>query len=237
MIREIVLTLLMATSAFAETANESTGIPHRLSSLIRTSLTEKIAGSEIKIPSLQKLFSHPPMSDFTEIKTVRLIEDKTNGIAVFEVEGTTADQSELKEVIQTPYEAWKKVPVAIRRIYPNSRLKNTDFKIDTVNVASGLAREYRGVMLPPETKFDSLQSKQTILENQYVVSSAIERQPDVKRGETVKLELISGDLTLTTQAEVQEPALIGDRVKVITVKTKKELTGLVKEDHTVEVVL
>lgn len=234
MIREILFSLIITSSAFG---SADLDVSHRLSSLIRTSLTEKIAGAEIKIPSLEKLFSKAPMSEFAEIKEVRLTEDKVNGVAVFEVVGLSKDRTDLKEVIQTPYEAWKKVPVAIKRIYPNSRLKNEDFKIQVMNVASGQAREYRGVMVDASTNFNSLQSKQSILENQFVLSSAIERQPDLRRGDTVKLELVSGDLTLTTEAQVQEPALVGESVRVITLKTKKEITGRVRADHSVEVIL
>ncbi len=237
MIRGILLTIIMTASAHAQTADQKQDPATRVSALIRQALTEKIAGAEIKIPSLQNLFARPPMSEFFEIKQVRLTEDRASGVAVFEVQGTTAEHMDMEEVVQTPYQAWKKVPVAVRRIYPNTKLKNEDFKVERVNVATGLAREYRGVMVPEETRFDGLQSKQTILESQYVVNNAIERQPDVKRGDTVKLELVSGDLILTTQAEVQEPALVGDRVRVITIKNKRELTGKVRADRTVEVAL
>ena len=237
MIREIAFILIFTSSAFAESAHDTTNLSDRLSTLIRISLTEKIAGADIRIPSLQKLFLKKPMVDFTEIRTIHLLEDRANGNAVFEVLGSNTDSQDFREVIQTPYEAWKKTAVAVRRIYPNSRLKNEDFKMTEVNVATGIPREFRGVMLPPETNFNELQTKQTILENQYVISSAIEKQPDIRKGDTIRLELISGDLTLTTQAMVEEPASVGDHVRVMTLKSKKELVGIVKKDHSVEVSL
>jgi flagella basal body P-ring formation protein FlgA len=132
-------------------------------------------------------------------------------------------------------EAWKRVPIATHRIFPNTRIKDEDFKISEVNVATGVAREYRGVMLPADTVFTKLQTKQTILEGQYVVTSAIQQTPDLRKGDTVKLELISGDLTLTTQAVTEEPGQVGSQVRVMTTKTKRELMGLVKADHSVEV--
>lgn len=236
MIRKLFILSLFFSTAFAGEINQ-TSLSSRLSTLVRNSLTEKIAGAEIKIPSLQKLFSKSPMSDFTEITMIHVLEDRPSGVAVIEVLGVKEGNNDAREVIQTPYEAWRKVPVAVKRIYPNSKLKNEDFKTQEVNVATGLAREYRGVMVAPETNFNALQSKQTILENQYVVSSAIEKQPDVRKGDTVKLELISGDLTLTTQAMAQESASVGDQVRVLTLKSKKEVIGKVKEDHSVEVTL
>ncbi len=231
----LIITTLFISSAFAETQSEEISLSSRLSSLLRTTLTEKIAGAEIKLPSLQKLIHQAPMSNFVEFKTARLKEDRPNGVALFEVIGTNADNQEITETIQTPYEAWKKVPIALHRVYPNAKLKNEDFKVQEINVASGVAREYRGVMVASDTVFTNLQSRQTILEGQYVVSSAIQRQPDVRKGDTVKLELISGDLSLTTQGVVEEEGYVGGQVRVMTAKTKREITGKVKEDHSVEV--
>jgi hypothetical protein len=231
-------TLLIFTSlANAEPVSAGTDLTTRLSSLVQSTLSEKIAGTEIRIPSLKKLAAQKAITEFTEIKSLRLVEDRPSGTAVFEVIGLDQDQKEKSEMIQTPYEAWKKVPVANKRIYPNSRLKNEDFKISEVNVATGMAREYRGIMLPADSNFNQLQTKQTILENQFVVSTAVEKQPDLRKGDTVKLLLVSGDLTLTTQAVAEEPASVGDRIRVMTVKSKREIVGKVSEDHSVEVSL
>ena len=125
--------------------------------------------------------------------------------------------------------------MASHRIYPNAVLKNEDFKVVEVNVAKNPAREYRGVMAAADTIFAGQQSKQTILEGQFVVDSAIQRQPDIRKGDLVKLELISGDLTLTTQAVTEESGSIGGQIRVTTSKTKREITGRIKENRTVEV--
>ena len=235
MIRFLFLSTFITASAFADSTSTSLSPTERLSSLIRVSLMEKIAGSEVRIPSLDRLMSSQPMANFAEVRTIRLVTDKANGVAQFEVIGTSSEGKELVETIQTPYEAWKKVPIANHRIFPNSKLKNEDFKIEDVNVASGVAREFRGVMIRADTNFNQLQTKQTILEGQYVVTSAVQKTPDIRKGDTVKLELISGDLTLTTQAVTEEAASVGSQVRVMTTKTKRELIGLVKDDHSVEV--
>jgi flagella basal body P-ring formation protein FlgA len=157
--------------------------------------------------------------------------------SLFEVSGTLEDGSERADLIQTPYSAWKKAWVAAKRLYPNTRLKDEDFKISEINVATGPAREYRGVMLPADTRFSGLQTKQTLLEGQFAVTSAVERQPDLRKGDQVRLDLISGDLTLTTQGMAEEPASVGDHVRIMTSKTKKEVVGILKEDRSVEVQL
>jgi flagella basal body P-ring formation protein FlgA len=225
----------MVTSASAEPTHHPLSL--RLSDLIHASLTEKIADAEIRTPSLDKICSQNPLNEFQTLDRVRLVEDRPNGSALFEVTGKLKDGSEKSELVQTPYTAWKKVVVAARRIYPNTKVQDQDFKVIEMNVASGPIREYRGILIPAEGNFSRLQTRQTILENQYVTTSSVERQPDVRRGDTLRLDMVSGDLTLSTQATASENASIGDRIRVMTSKTKKEVVGTVREDHSVEVTL
>ena len=224
--------LLTSSQAFADIA-----FSDRLSSLIKKTLEEKIPGAEIILPSLERITQDPELADFETLADVRLLEDRVNGVAVFEIIGKDPESKVITRTVQSPYEAWLKVPVALHRIYPNSKLKDTDFKISSVNVATGQPREYRGIMVPANTRFERMEAHQTILEGQFVVTSALRKQPDVRRGDLVKLELESGDLSLTTQAVAQEPASIGEKVRVLTVKTKREVVGTLREDHSVGVSL
>ncbi len=229
--------LILIALFLAPPARGDSTIPlhERLSTLMKSALTEKIADAEIRIPSLEKICARPPLSEYAELKRVRLVEDKATGVALFEVNGQTTGGQDQADLVQTPYSAWKRAIVAKRRIYPNSKLKSEDFTISEVNVASGSAREYRGVMLPAGSELAGLQSKQSILENQFVTVQAVEKSPDLRRGDMIKLDLVSGELTLSTQATAVEPGVIGDRIKVLTTKTKKEMVGVLREDHSVEV--
>ena len=229
------LLMLMALSTHAAPVQNALSL--RLSDLIHASLTEKIADAEIRTPSLDKICSQKPLSEFQSLDRIRLIEDRPNGTALFEVFGKLKDGGERTELVQTPYTAWKKVVVANRRLYPNTKVQEQDFKVVEMNVASGPIREYRGVLIPAEGNFSRLQTRQTILENQYVTSTSVERQPDVRKGDTLRLDMVSGDLSLSTQATASESASIGDRIRVMTSKTKKEVVGTVREDHSVEVIL
>ena len=224
-----------AFSALAETASRAPS--ERLSDLIRASLTEKIADSEIRLPSLEKICAREPLNGFASFERARLVEDRPNGTALFEVSGRTTEGLERAELVQTPYSAWKKVVVATKRLYPNARIQERDFKVVEMDVAAGPIREYRGILVSPDANLTRLQTRQTILENQYVTTTAVEQQPDVRRGDTVRLDLVSGDLTLSTQATASENASIGDRIRVSTWKTKKEVVGTVRDDHSVEVKL
>lgn len=227
--------LIALFSALPARAESGIALSDHLSDLMKSTLTEKIADAEIRIPSLAKIFAQKPLSEYAEVRHVRLVEDRPNGVALFEVTGRTTAGQDQADLVQTPYSAWKRVVVAKRRIYPNTKLRAEDFTISEVNVASGMAREYRGVMVPATTELSGLQSRQSILENQFVTSPAVERSPDLRRGDLIKLDLVSGELTLTTQATAVDPAVIGDRVKVLTTKTKKEMVGILREDHSVEV--
>lgn len=208
-------------------------------------LVEKLSTSEIRpeirFPSIQKLENNPSFSEVIKIKSVKLREDKANGVASFEVMclvlGQNGGEQTLFKVIHLPFEAWVKVPVANKRIYPNSRLKAEDFTIQSINIAKGNEREYRCVLASPKIEYNRIQTKQTILAGQFLTTSAIQREPDIKRGEMVKLELISGDLSLTTQGIAQEPGVIGDRIHVLSNKTKREVSGIVREDRAIEVKL
>lgn len=231
----VVLSVGISLSSVAHAADLSPTLAEQISTRISTQLSDRIPNATIGIPNLSTLAAQSPLSEIETLSDVRFIEDKANGVVIAEVIGTTEGGREIRQVIQTPYEAWVETPVAIQRIYPNSRLKAEDFKISKINVASGMPREYRGVMLAADVDLSKMESRQTILENQFVTRNAVQKQPDVRKGEMVKLELISGDLTLITQAIVQEPASIGDRVHVLTLKTKKEIVGKVRADHSVEV--
>lgn len=227
----------MIHTAGAAPSGNTSGFSERISSVVKQLLEEQIPGAEIRLPSLEKLAQQPAITSFSEIRSGRLIEDRPSGAVLVELIGVDSGLQEKTERIQTPYQAWKKVPVAVRRIYPNTKLTNEDFRLSEVNVASGSAREYRGVMLPPGTEFQGMQTRQTILENQMALTSAVQKQPDLRKGDTVKLLLTSGGLELVTQATAEEPASVGDRVRVLTVKGKREMVGKVNAERNVEVSL
>jgi flagella basal body P-ring formation protein FlgA len=65
----------------------------------------------------------------------------------------------------------------------------------------------------------------------------VQRVPDVRRGDTVQVYLRSGSLQLTTGGIVQESALIGDKVRVLTRQGKREVVGILKNKDGIEVSL
>lgn len=221
-------------------ANEANSI-ERLEHLATLALQAKYENAEIKLINLDALAENPSFISDQDIQAVNLVEDKPGGIAVFKIKGIKEDSArpgklrEVTQVIQLPFEAWVKTLISKNRIQPNQKLKRSDFKLGTVNVAQGLPREYRGIIAREDASVENSESKQTIFEGQFLTVSAIRKQPDIRRGDSVKINLISGELVLSTQGVAQEPASIGDRVRVITGKTKREVVGKLAGDQSVEV--
>ena len=121
-----------------------------------------------------------------------------------------------------------KVPARVahrRRVIPGDKLDAGNFKKIDIDVTQGQAHEMRGVILAQTTDLAGLEARQTILEGQFVVSSSVQKQPDVRRGDVVRIRLISGDLTVSLQGVVQEPAYLNGQVRVLSDRTKRELMG------------
>ena len=144
---------------------------------------------------------------------------------------------------QPALEGWvrfsAKVParVAQRRIFPGEKLSPSVFEIKDIEVSQGPGRQYRGVILSPETEISSFESIQTVLEGQFLLSSAVRKIPSVRRGDTVRILLVSGDLTVSTQGIAQEPGYVENTIKALTLKNKREVSGILKADGVVEVKL
>ena len=228
MIQKLILTSSIILLSQASLALDNSSI---FSDQIKNALKEKIPYAEIRVPNLEKLAKTVEIEAIHELIAVRVVEERSNGVALIEL--ISRDGNNVR--IQTPYQALVKVPVAIQRIFPNTKLKKEDFRLETINVATGTAKDYRGVIVYDLNSLSQVETKQTILENQFVLSSQIQKSPDLRKGETVQVEISSGELSLMTAATVLENASIGESVRVLTAKTKKEISGKVREDRTIEV--
>jgi flagella basal body P-ring formation protein FlgA len=102
-------------------------------------------------------------------------------------------------------------------------------------VAAGQPFEYRGVILNKDVDVRGLESRQTILEGQFVTSTAVQRVPDVRRGDAVRIHLVSEGLSLVTTGAADEPGFLDGQVRVITSKSKRQLVGRLQRDSVVEV--
>ncbi len=135
------------------------------------------------------------------------------------------------------FAAWLPARMTVRRVMPGEKLQNDQFELREINVASGTEREFRGVILDQRTEITQLQARQTLLEGQPLLSSAVERVPDVRRGDSVRVRIVSNGLTLSAQATASEPGYLNGPVRVLTAQTKRELSGKLVSSGVVEVKL
>jgi flagella basal body P-ring formation protein FlgA len=167
-------------------------------------------------------------------QSVAVLGETPRGEIMFSV--TAADGTRAGEGWAS-YSAWVPARVATKRLHPGDRLADDMFTLQDVNVAFGQAHELRGVILEPEAQVANLEARQSVLEGQMLLSTQVQRVPDVRRGDAVTVQLVSNGLSLQTQGVAEEPAYTGGQVRVTASKTKRELVGRLSPSGVVEVKL
>jgi flagella basal body P-ring formation protein FlgA len=206
----------------------STDSSDQLAAQIKQQLAHEYVGARVELTSG---FAWTRGSMPSEIANVTLIGEG-GGEARFSVRGGTGYAEGAVR-----FAAFVQAPIALRRVLPGERLNADMFQAQEINVAMGMAHEYRGVILPVGMDVSSLEARQTILEGQYPLSTGVQKVPDVRRGDAVRIQLNSGDVILSTMGTASEPAYIGSQLRVVSAKTKHELVGKLKKDGIVEVQL
>lgn len=97
-------------------------------------------------------------------------------------------------------------------------------------------RDYNTVFRNPQYVV-GLMTKQVVKEGDILRRSLVREPPDIKKGDEVKIKLISGDLVITTDGKMKEEGMIGDKVKVICATTKKQIFGIVETPQLIVVQL
>ncbi len=218
------LLILVILAASAASANEEGGVA--LEFKLKSGLEKRYPGTRIEIIGVPKLNGESP----AEIDEVVIDRDDQKGRVRFRV-GSSGEWVDG----HADFAAWMPAWVASRRIHPGEALKKSEFKAQEVDVAKGLAREYRGVILSIESELEGLEARQTILEGQFALATAVQKIPDVKRGDVVRLKIITGGVTLTTTGTAQEPGYQNELIRVTSSKTKQDLSGKLKDGRSVEV--
>jgi len=148
--------------------------------------------------------------------------------------GTTGEQSAEYRV---KYAAWVKGWSPARRLAPGEALSGDAVEIRDINVAEGLAHEYRGALLGIAEDVSRLEASQTLLPGSFIPVSGVRRIPDLRRGDAVTLEVRSGGVRLTTSALALEPGTLQQKVRVQSQKGRREFLGVLREGSRVEVTL
>ena len=237
--QSIVLAAKATAAAIAIAVAVAVGVAHAgevqiaspIAALLQAQLQQKYPEGRIEITDSLRFSRGDGTATHPQI---RILTETANGQVQFAVLGATPeDYSEG----WTSFGAWVDAQVAVRRIHPGEALNSELFRKVKINVALGAGRESRGILYDLNTQgtIKGIQSRQTILEGQLLTTSAVEKTPDIRRGDVVQVHLRTGVLELSTTGVAEEPGYLNGSVRVTASKTKRELVGLLRADGVVEV--
>ncbi|MBY0469825.1 flagellar basal body P-ring formation chaperone FlgA [bacterium] len=226
----LVLVALFVSASATAAGQPQNGAKQRVSQLISQEIQKKYPAAKIEMGAISEFPAGNPIH-------VSLVEDSGRGYVKCMVQLEQGEDEVIERLVSASFTALMPAYIAKKRVLPGEKLDAENFKKDFVNVAHGMAREYRGVILSSEVKLENLQATQTILEGNYPLSSGVQKIPDVKRGDLVRVRVLSGRVMLSLQGTAQEPGNVKDQVRILTEKTKRELKGKVMPDGSIEVQL
>lgn len=135
------------------------------------------------------------------------------------------------------YSALVPVYVSKRRISPKEALRPEDFETREIDVCDAQNVQYRGILLPIHQDLTKLEARQSILQGGYALSTGVQKLPDLRRGDNVRIRINAGGLAVQASGISQDEVNIGENVRVTSQTTKKLLTGKLIEKGLVEVEL
>ncbi len=220
----LIILLLGSVAARAETIEET----------IRDEISKRYEGARIE---LEAPITWTQNETPTQIRRVELGSESPKAEIRFRATGLNEEGKITEFNGMTRFSAWKWARIAQKRILPGQPLGEETLGTQELNVAVGQLREMRGLILDTTVSTSALESRQTILEGQPVLSTAVRKIPDLRKGDPVRIEIRSNDLAVTTQGIAEEPGYLNALVRVSAGKGKRELQGRVREGNRVEVQL
>ncbi len=241
LVRAIVVILFCTSwlSAYAAVPKDS-AIP-KLSPLeakISVSLQSLYPGAKIECdgPCAGAISKEEVAVEKLVIPSVQLESDSGEGLAYFKATQMT-EAGEVLVRFRVYFHAWSELPMAKRRIQPRELLVEEDFKMEKVDLARGLARQYRGLLLTDVHAADKIEAKNSLIQGQWVLKTMIQKIPAARKGDHLKIVIRAGDLRLLTDGTAVTEANLGSAIEVLSRSTKKQLSGILQADGTVEVKL
>lgn len=196
-------------------------------------LTSRYAGLRLEISNHPRLVSGTAPRKITSIQ---FLGENHNGEAILKVKGTTGAQFH-HATMHLDFSAWMKLPVAKKRIPAGHRLSKELFSIQEVDVSRGMKKQTRGLALTPDTDFSKFEARTSLLEGHFPLLNGVREVPNVRRGDTLKIRLVAGGLTVSTSGIAQADGYQNKSLKVLTQKGKRVVSGVLKEGNVLEVEL
>jgi flagella basal body P-ring formation protein FlgA len=221
---------LFFLSSFSSYGAES--VP-AVSTMLRNEISKSYPGARVELTSEVRW---DQQIDNGALSGVRFIQVNSDDVGRVYFTATTEDDNGQHLYNGTVnFAALVPAEVAVRRIQPGEALSPQLFILQDINIASSQWYLYKGLVMSTTTVVSGLQTRQTILEGQPLLSSSVEKIPDVRRGDEIQVHLVSGGLTLSTIGVSEETGYVNNSIRVMTQKTKRELVGKLLPGNIVEV--
>ena len=217
---------MSVTSAFAEESPMESRIQHEISlryPKARIQILGPIKGNTV--------------SDSFEIQKVELGAENGRGEVAYTADLVSAAGESQKLSGFVKFSAWMPARVVTRRVLPGQKVMEDAVETKEVLVSQAPLREMKGLILDPSIPLERIEARQTLLEGQPILSSAVQKSPDVRRGDAIRVEIRSNSLSVMTSGIVEEPAYLQGQVRVMTGKSKREMQGRLISSDLVEVKL
>jgi flagella basal body P-ring formation protein FlgA len=124
-----------------------------------------------------------------------------------------------------------------KRIYTGDILNDNLVEISPVDISIGILRDIKDILLSHKIQLKKFEATQTIVEGQYLTNLSVRKIPDIHRGDSVRIKLISGAIILQAAGISDEIGYVDRKMKVKILRSKRELVGVLRPDGVVEVVL
>lgn len=227
---KLISIFVTATAIAAVDVRTPTSPSPSLDSLLKKELSKQFPNAEIELEA----HSMRDLRDLAgNIATVDVLSKTNKGDAFVRVE---TDQ--VSREVWIKFSAWIEGLESQRRIMPKETIQARDFSPKRIDVATGYYSEFKNWIVPAKNpEIDKTEAKQTILPKTFLLSTQVEKIPDIRRGDTVKVELISRGLRVSTYGVAQEPGYLTNKIRILTKTSKKELVGKILDSGLVEVML
>ncbi len=231
------LNFIIAASLVSVAATASIGIDSsHLGESLRTEIQKRYPDLDVQVVGSAEWESGSSLPSHLEQLT--LLYERRPGLMAFQVTGNSSETgTPMLSTGSIRYSAKTDAYVPRRRIMPGESLQKEDFVVQRVDVTTGFLSEVRGLLLSTREALSGLEARSTLLEGQAVLSNAIQRIPDIKKGEQVRLKIVAGNVALVTQGIAEEPGQVNQKIRVTSSRTKRTLVGRLLDGGTVEVEL
>lgn len=228
----ILLATLASAVVLASTGVDAKALPEAL----RAEIQKKYPGLEVSLAGSVHWEEGSLLP--SRLDRLTLLHEKRPGLMAFQVAGNNPETgTPILSVGAVPFSVKAQAIVPKRRILPGAALQKEDFVVQKVDVTTGFLAEVRGLLLNKDESVQGLEARNTLLEGQPVLVNGVQRIPALKRGEPVRLKVLSGTVALVTEGVAEEPGHLNQKVRVTSRLTKRTLVGKLVEGGTVEVEL